>query len=161
MRNFKCKEEQTVREATPSSIFLHATRLHKEGSRYVLLELEREGFAGIVPGHGEILKHLNLRESCKMTHLARLIHRSKSTTTVLVEKLEKGCYVKREQDPDDLRGVRVRLTDKGRELGSVLRNIYLDFDDILRKRLTEGEMRELNRLLEKSAHVPSHDEIFS
>ena len=51
-----------------------------------------------------------------MSELAKQVHRTKSTVTALVEKLERNGYVLRIPDPEDSRGVLVRLTDKGRAL---------------------------------------------
>ena len=40
-----------------------------------------------------------------MSELAKQVHRTKSTVTALVEKLERNGYVLRIPDPEDSRGV--------------------------------------------------------
>ena len=145
-------------EKGPSAIFFYTARLHWLGKSYITRELEKAGLCcSIVPSHGDILNQLLHRESCKMTELARLIHKSKSTLTTLVEtlttlveKLEKNGYVRRVQDPDDQRGVLVTLTDKGRELAPFVENVSRGLDDMLRTRLSEEEMATLEALLKKS-----------
>lgn len=138
-------------EKGPSAIFFYTARLHWLGKSYMTRELEKAGLCcSIVPSHGDILNQLLHRESCKMTELARLIHKSKSTLTTLVEKLEKNGYVRRVQDPDDQRGVLVTLTDRGRELAPFVENVSRGLDDMLRARLSEEEMATLEALLKKS-----------
>ena len=50
-----------------------------------------------------------------MKELANRIHRDKSTTTVLVRKLELAEYIKRETSKDDNRVFYITLTEKGEE----------------------------------------------
>ncbi len=137
-------------EHRPSAIFFYTARLHWLGKSYITQELEKAGLSGIVPSHGDILNELLHRTSCKMSELARLIHKSKSTLTTLVEKLERSGYVQRTPDPDDQRGVLVTLTDKGRRLAPVVENISKGLDEMLRSRLSAEEMAALEALLKKS-----------
>lgn len=130
-------------------IFHLASRLHAQGDRFIARELERAGLAGVVPSHGDILHQLFTNDDCKMSDLARRIHRSRSTSTVLVAKLEKHGYVRRVPDADDQRGVRVRLTEKGRALGPAVMAISRDLENLLASRLSQEELDTLERLLER------------
>ncbi len=128
-------------------IFHYVSRLHKKGHAYIVQELERAGMTGVVPSHGDILARLFARESCTMSELARLIGRSKSTSTVLVEKLERHGYVQRVQNPEDLRSLKVRLTDKGRAFRPAVERISSGLNALLEERLSSKELDELERLL--------------
>lgn len=138
----------------PTSVFFCTARLHWLGKSYIVRELEKAGLHGVVPSHGDILAQLFSHDSCKMSELARFIRRSKSTLTVLVEKLEKGGYVQRSQDPGDQRGVRVRLTDKGWALKPVVEEISSGLERMLLERLTREELRTLEALLAKCVADP-------
>ena len=84
-----------------------------------------------------------------MSELAAQARRTKSTLTTLVTKLERHGYVERIPDPADSRGVRVRLTDKGKALKPAFIAISDGLQNIILSRLTEQEADELERLLAK------------
>mgnify|MGYP003004385347 CR=1 FL=1 len=81
--------------------------------------------------------------------LAKQVHRTKSTVTALVEKLERNGYVLRIPDPEDSRGVLVRLTDKGRALEPAFEAISNGLQRLITDRLSEEEAALLDRLLDK------------
>ena len=123
-----------------SAIFSHASRLRESGNRFILAELEKVGLSDIAPSHGE---------ACNMSELAKQVHRTKSTVTALVEKLERNGYVLRIPDPEDSRGVLVRLTDKGRALEPAFEAISNGLQRLITDRLSEEEAALLDRLLDK------------
>ena len=132
-----------------SAIFSHASRLRESGNRFILAELEKAGLGDIVPSHGDILVRLLSCEACNMSELARQVRRTKSTVTTLVEKLERNGYVLRMPDPEDSRGVLVRLTDKGRALEPAFEAISNGLQRLITDRLSEEEAALLDRLLDK------------
>ena len=123
-----------------SAIFSHASRLRESGNRFILAELEKVGLSDIAPSHGD---------TCNMSELAKQVHRTKSTVTALVEKLERNGYVLRIPDPEDSRGVLVRLTDKGRALEPAFEAISNGLQRLITDRLSEEEAALLDRLLDK------------
>ena len=149
------REEAGEQAPRQRMVFSYVSRLHKKGHAYIVQELERAGMVGVVPSHGDILAHLFVRESCTMSELARLIGRSKSTSTVLVEKLEKHGYVQREQNPRDLRSLRVHLTEKGRAIRPAVDRISTGLNALLEERLTTEELDMLERLLARCVDEPT------
>ena len=105
--------------------------------------------SGSAPSHGDILVRLLACETCNMSELAKQVHRTKSTVTALVEKLERNGYVLRIPDPEDSRGVLVRLTDKGRALEPAFEAISNGLQRLITDRLSEEEAALLDRLLDK------------
>lgn len=132
-----------------SAIFSHASRLRESGNRFILAELEKVGLSDIAPSHGDILVRLLACEACNMSELAKQVHRTKSTVTALVKKLERNGYVLRIPDPEDSRGVLVRLTDKGRALEPAFEAISNGLQRLITDRLSEEEAALLDRLLDK------------
>ena len=128
-----------------SAIFSHASRLRESGNRFILAELEKVGLSDIAPSHGDILVRLLACEACNMSELAKQVHRTKSTVTALVEKLERNGI----PDPEDSRGVLVRLTDKGRALEPAFEAISNGLQRLITDRLSEEEAALLDRLLDK------------
>ena len=130
-------------------ILNYASRLREAGNAFILAELAKVGLHDIAPSHGDILAQLLASEALNMSDLAQHAHRTKSTVTALVTKLEKHGYVERIPDPEDSRGVKVRLTDKGRRLGPAFENISEGLQRLILSKLTEEEAQELERLLKK------------
>lgn len=134
---------------THTTVFFHAGRLRELGNRHILAELDKVGLGDIAPSHGDVLAQLLACESCNMSELARRVHRTKSTVTALVEKLERNGYAQRVPDPADSRGVLVRLTDKGKALEPAFAAISDGLQRLITDRLSEEEAELLDRLLAK------------
>lgn len=131
------------------SIFANVAKLRAMGNAYIVESLEKAGLKGIVPSHGDVMKLLFEKGACNMSELARGVKRTKSTMTVLVDKLEKEGYVRKSIDPEDSRGVLVELTEKGRALEPVFDRISKGLNELVANRLTHEEVIALNRLLQK------------
>ena len=113
-----------------SMVFSYAARLRKMGNDYILSELGNAGLVDIVPSHGEILLYLLGAGTLRMGELTRKVRRTKSTVTVLVAKLARAGYVERRPDPAASRSD--------------------GLDNMLRQRLSDGELAELSSLLKKA-----------
>ena len=136
------------------AIFNYASRLREIGNTFILAELEKAGLRDIAPSHGDVLGQLLTCDSRNMSELAFHTHRTKSTVTALVTKLEKNGYVERIPDPEDSRGVKVRLTEKGRALKPAFDAISKGLQAIITDRLSEEEALKLEQLL--AACVEKH-----
>ena len=131
------------------SIFSDAAKLRDKGNAYILASLDRAGLKGIVPSHGDVMVQLFTKGACNMGDLARSVKRSKSTVTVLVDKLEKAGYVQKQCDPKDSRGTLVSLTEKGLELEPIFEEISEGLNRLITENLTEEEIKTLGRLMRK------------
>ncbi len=123
--------------------------IHEKGNRFILDSLKRNGIEGLVPSHGDILVVLYKYEKLTMKDIAAKIHRTKPTVTVLINKLEKQGYIKRNKSENDSRITYITLTKKGREFKPMFENISNDLCNILHKNLSANETKVLERILEK------------
>ena len=71
---------------------------------------------GITPVQALVLKVLSERSPIGLTELAERIHLGNSTTSGIVDRLEKAGFVMRERETSDRRAVRLSLTDAGADL---------------------------------------------
>ena len=78
-------------------------RIHDLTQKWLRGELVAAGLSGIVPSHGDVLALLFMKGEATMHELAAFAHRTKPTTTVLVDKLEEMGLVRRAQSEDDAR----------------------------------------------------------
>ena len=131
------------------AILNYASRLREAGNAFILDELEKVGLKDIAPSHGIVMHLLFEAGELNMSELALRARRTKSTLTTLVTKLEKSGYVKRLPDPTDSRGVKVRLTDKGKSLEPAFIAISDGLQNLILSKLTEDEAAQLEKLLAK------------
>ncbi len=99
------------------------SRIRNKTNRFISDEFKKIGLSDLGPSYGAILNILFTHHQINMKEITKKIDRDKSTTTSLIQKLEKLAYVKREINPLDNRITLISITDKGKKLKS-------DFDNI-------------------------------
>lgn len=124
-------------------------KIHEKGNRFIIEQLEQNGAKGLVPSHGDILAVLYKNEKLTMKEIADKIHRTKPTVTVLVDKLEKFGFIKREPSSNDNRCTYIVLTQKGEEFRPIFENISKELNQMLHKNLSPDEIELLEKLLLK------------
>lgn len=105
-----------------SSISL-VSHIHSLSQDFLRKKLTESGLSDFASSHGNILFQLSTNDAMTMSDLAKNINRDKSTTTVLVRKLEKDGFIKIDCDKNDKRIKTLRLTDKGNQLKQQLEEI--------------------------------------
>ncbi len=125
------------------------SRIRENANKFICSELETSGIKGIVPSHGDIMAVLFKSHKCTMKELAANIRRTKATLTVLVDKLEKIGYVKREKSSQDSRVTYITLTKKGLDLKPVFEDISKKLNNLVFTDISEKEGETLHKILEK------------
>lgn len=97
------------KNAPPSMLINELSKLFNDRMRQ---KTEAMGMAG---GYRRILFHLSHSECLSQLELVRKTHLSAPTISVSLQRMEAEGLVLRENDPQDLRTILVRLTPKGRE----------------------------------------------
>ena len=126
-----------------------ASKIHEKGNRFIIEELKNNGAEGLAPSHGDILVCLYQNGKMTMKDIADYIHRTKPTVTVLVDKLEKLGYLKREASDKDSRYTYVILTQKGEDFKATFEKISNDLNKMLYKNLSPEESELIEKLLRK------------
>ena len=132
-----------------SAILSLISKIHEKGNRFIIEELKNNGAEGLVPSHGDILVCLYKNSKMTMKDIANCIHRTKPTVTVLVDKLEKLGYLKREASNEDSRSTNIVLTQKGKDFQSTFEKISKDLNEMLYKNLSPEESELIEKLLRK------------
>lgn len=128
-----------------------AARIHEEGRRNLLQRMKAEGLDELTTSCGDIFMVLFAEEGQSLTAVAQKIRRTKSTTSVMVDRLEKQGYIVKQVSPDDARASVICLTPKGRALRPMMMEISEKLTDDICAGLTDDEAGELERLLRKCA----------
>ena len=121
-----------------SSISL-LSNIHTITADFLIERLKERGFPDFASSHGNILFQLSVNDKMTMGDLAEKINRDKSTTTVLVRKLESEGFITGEPDPADKRSRIIFLTEKGKQFNSIAQELSKELLDTFYKGFTENE----------------------
>lgn len=125
------------------------SRIHAMTQKWLTDELAAAGMAGVVPSHGDVLACLFRNGPTAMHDLAAFSHRTRPTTTVLVDKLEQMGLVRRERSNDDARRTMVALTEAGEALRGKFESISRRLVRLVYSPLEKGEAEIFEGLLGK------------
>jgi len=105
-------------------------------------------------GHGPraFLMGLSHHEGLTQDELSSRLWMDKTTTARAVKKLVECGYIRKERDPEDKRYCHLYLTDKGKALIPRIREVREKFKSMMTAGLSDEEMEELMKLLEKVAN---------
>lgn len=91
-------------------VFSQVIRLHYHRAHTLLEKV------GVYPGQPAMLIALHIKDGQSQKDLADKLQIKPATITVMLRRMEKSGLVKRMQDTEDQRVLRVYITDKGKEL---------------------------------------------
>lgn len=125
------------------------SHIHSITASFLTLKLKDLGFDNFSSSHGNILFQLSFNDSLLMSDLSDRINRDKSTTTVLVRKLEQLGFIKTRIKLNDKRARSVSLTQKGKEYIEQTDKISLELIDKFYKGFSEDEKIQFNTYLDR------------
>ena len=131
-----------------SSISL-LSNIHSITADFLTERLKKCGYPDFASSHGNILFQLSVNEKMTMGELSEKINRDKSTTTVLVRKLEKEGLITGEADTADKRSRIIYLTEKGKQFNKTARELSKELLETFYKDFTEEEKQKFYESLLK------------
>lgn len=96
-----------------------------------------------------ILSDLQKKEGVLQQELAESLIRNKSSITKMLERLEQNDFIRKEDDPSDARCKRIYLTNRGKNMNKLLKNIIPDVHQIAFEGLSDKEMNVALEVLDK------------
>lgn len=133
-----------------SQIVSLAAKFHAASHAFLVSSLEKEHLTDIEPCHGDVFECLFTEDGLNLSELARRSGRSKSTVSVMVRRLEKLGYLKKEGNKDDSRALRIFLTEKGRELKPKFACISQALETAVSEGFTQKELATFEKYLAKA-----------
>ena len=121
-----------------SSISL-LSNIHTITADFLTEKLKERGFPDFASSHGNILFQLSVNEEMTMGELAEKINRDKSTTTVLVRKLESEGFITGAPDPADKRSRIIYLTEKGKQFNKTAMELSKELLETFYRGFSEEE----------------------
>lgn len=125
------------------------SHIHSLAADFLTGKLSKQGLENFASSHGNILYQLSLTDKMRLHELSEKINRDKSTTTVLVRKLEQQGLVQTQSEPDDKRVKLISLTQKGRDYNDLTARISVELADTFFEGFTEDEKNTLAALLSR------------
>jgi len=126
--------------------------VHSESALFLEQLLAQKGFEGFASSHGNILHHLSLQKKMTMSEITHKINRDKSTTTVLIRKLEQQGYINREVSSEDLRVTYIVLSEKGKRAIQATKEISRKLNKTCLANFSDEEIETLSVLLNRILH---------
>jgi MarR family transcriptional regulator for hemolysin len=117
--------------------------------RVLFLRLMESRASGITPEMWLVLSRLYARDGQYQTQIADGTFRDRPNTSRILSGLESRGYVRREKDLDDMRRVRIFLTQLGKQFVEDIAPVAARTRDTLYEGLSEEEMRVLRRALRR------------
>ena len=115
------------------------SHIHSLAADFLINELKSLGFEDFSSSHGNILFQLSKNNRMLMGEMAKAINRDKSTTTVLVRKLERLGYLEISSSENDKRSKYLSLTQKGLEYNKAMEKISSHLQEKFYKGFSEDE----------------------
>ena len=131
------------------NLVMLVSRIHGLTRRWLTDALADAGLTGLAPSHGDVLACLFQNGGATMQELAAFAHRTKPTTTILVDKLEQMGLVRRERSAADARSTTVALTSEGEALRGKFESISRRLVRLVYSPLDKEEAETLEKLLNK------------
>lgn len=104
---------------------------------------------GLYPGQPQLLKTLLKDNKKNQRELAKELMIKPSTLTVMVQRMEKQGFIKKEQDKEDLRKSVINITDKGIEILKRFEEVENEFENEFNIILSNDEKYTLMDLIHK------------
>lgn len=101
------------------------------------------------PGQMPLLVLLWKEEGLSQRELAKRLDIKPSTLNVMIGRLEKNGYIRKEHDAADQRRSLIYFTEEGRRVCEKMKEKFSEFKDIVLESFSEEEKEELCRLLQK------------
>lgn len=106
-----------------NSIMNLISHLHSQSQDFINRQLSAQGLKELASSHGKIIYFLSQQGQMSLGELSKSINRDKSTTTVLVRKLEGSGLVELKKDENDSRKKIITLTREGTKYTKTMEEI--------------------------------------
>ncbi|MFQ5530740.1 MAG: MarR family winged helix-turn-helix transcriptional regulator [Gemmatimonadota bacterium] len=117
--------------------------------RVLFLRLMESRASGVTPEMWLVLSRLYARDGQYQTQIADGTFRDRPNTSRILAGLESRGYVRKERDDEDMRRVRIFLTETGKRFVQDIAPIAASTRDTLYEGLTDEELRVLRRVLRR------------
>ena len=124
-------------------IFVDVSRYHQIITHNAVSKL------GVGRGMAPVLGYISHNDGCRQSDISRHSHCTPATATVMLQSMEKNGFIKRVGDENDQRCMRIYITDSGREIARLGKEIVDRSDEEFFSVLNKEEQTVLREILLK------------
>jgi DNA-binding MarR family transcriptional regulator len=118
--------------------------------KLIVLKFKESGVKDLLPAHASVLAILYANKGkLRMSDIARMLNRDKSTITILVLKMQQNKYLKKTQCENDKRVFYISLTNKSLKMQTSFQKMSKSILDISYNGFSEREKDLIISLLQK------------
>lgn len=125
-------------------------RLLEAANGFIAARLKNSALADLQPCHGDMLFHIHQNPGIKVTELSLKTHRTKSTTSVLCDKLVALGYIEKRKCAQDPRAFELYLTEQATKRWADMERISSELNETLLRGFSDEEAELLESLLERA-----------
>ena len=103
----------------------------------------------ISSGQPKILDYLGINDGCQQKDIADNCYVETATLSTVLAKMERNGLITREPLEEDRRSYRIRLTDKGRSLVSIVDQEFEKLEDVALEGFSEEEKTQFVSYMER------------
>lgn len=104
---------------------------------------------GLYPGQAPLLFELKKSDGQSQRELSEKLSVTPATITVMIQRMEKNGYIRRESDEKDKRVSRIYINEKGTDVCMELHDIHVEIEEECMRNFTEEDAILLKRLLKQ------------
>ena len=124
-------------------------KIHQITNRIFKQMLKEYGIKELNPGQGRILFALWQKDDIPIHELSKKTQLTKSSLTTMLDRLENSGFLKREDDENDRRAKKVRLSEKSKKLQQNYATVSNKMTQVFYGTLTNDEIDEFEDYLRR------------
>ncbi len=142
-------------EANPSSDYLcfKFGKVYRSVQRYYETNLLSYG---LTPVQFFTMNILNSHDGMKFKDLATALSIEGATLSGIIDRMERAGFLTRRADPDDRRSILLFLTENGKQVGPIVKELGEKLDTHIRDQFEEQEFATFLQVLDRMM-VPDQD----
>lgn len=133
----------------PDLVQTAVNRLYRSSALLDALRLRIWDAEGLTVTQLRLLSFLSETGGLSNADLAERLYVTRPSVSALLERLERGGFIRREISPSDRRGICIFLEDRGRDALSSMRAEVSEFGSSLLEDLSDDDLKEIIGALDK------------
>lgn len=105
---------------------------------------------GVIATYRPILMMLSYQDGITQLDIAKHVHMAPPTISLTLQKMEASKLVRREEDAEDKRQIRIYITEEGRKLDQEMKKIISKIERVALIDITSQEQKVVEEILKKT-----------
>lgn len=105
---------------------------------------------GVIATYRPILMMLSYQDGITQLDIAKYVHMAPPTISLTLQKMEASKLVRREEDAEDKRQIRIYITEEGRKLDEEMKKIISKIERVALIDITSQEQKVVEEILKKT-----------